>query len=339
LDGFLLEQYKNWIIKFFNTNGKKYNIIISFSGNDRKDEAERWKKPINNIKSGVIKNIVDLHVVRTKKNNRVSICEFIASTSGGINDKKKFEDFLTGQDRNLIIYDNHGDMAGYLKNNIGFIFQHYMGVDKGVNLFNLLSHPVNDEHLLQYLILKLLETALTNILIIDERVAEYWAEKIEKTPGEEQEYENLSLRQKIYVPFYIRFNQKEPVFISKKLEKIFNEEAFKDSQKKIFGIKFSEKGWELEQDKNSNKINFHISVIHQGVIDECIQPNSKNNNWFKNAYNTPSHIVITSGRGKFIKFVPDDLPFIEFSVLKSNLIDDFSKVHLVESLGIEKGGK
>jgi len=42
--------------------------------------------------------------------------------------------------------------------------------------------------------------------------------------------------------------------------------------------------------------------------------------------------VITSGRGKTLRYVPHTMPFIEFSNLRDNTLAEVSKYHLVRSL-------
>jgi len=334
----ILDIYKQWIRKFFKITQNNIHMIISFSGEDRREIAERWK----NCSFDFIKDLVQIHILLTTKENILNMTK-----STCFNNKKKLEDFLekNGKNAQFILYDNHIDMYPILKKyslEKKIIYHHPTGDSvRALKLFNLLSNPVNDDFLIQYLILNLLETALTKILIIDERIAEYYANLIKKGEGNGrvkgiEEYKELSQKRNIFVPFYLKINNKK-IFVSKEIEKIYKKLKEKNKTQ-IYGLEISERNSILILGENTKNIKFHIGVLHQGIIDECIHPNIKNDKWFEVFVKRCYHVVITSGRGKFIKYVPSDLPFVEFSILKNNLIDDFSGVDLLKALTTSKGG-
>ena len=77
-------------------------------------------------------------------------------------------------------------------------------------------------------------------------------------------------------------------------------------------------------------------MIHQGVIDRLVDKSnlSKDKEWpgLKWLYSLVPVVVITSGRGKTLRNVPQTMPFLEFSIVRENTYPEISKYHLARAL-------
>ena len=209
---FLLKLYMHWLKgwkpEFFN-NGMKPNLFISFGeGEKRRPEIQRWK----GLEFNNISDLVDINLVLTKQGlNETKIIDIVSSTNNIR--KEDLKELIECSKNKIMLYDNHNDMYGYIKSifeeryseenekvmkglSNRVVFQHYMGVKKGLKIFNLLSHPQKDNFICQYLILNLLDTALTKILVIDERVGECFINSKDKIDVEK--YKRQTQRLGIY---------------------------------------------------------------------------------------------------------------------------------------------
>jgi len=322
-----LEKYYTWIKEsLLKEKNIKYNLIISFA---REKEASRW----NTIKIPKFDNL-GIHIVwTTKEHDNFCFKNLINSCVYNNN-----EEFLNDVKSNklIIIYDNHENFTGFIKSpkiNKNPLFSHKLGSGHE-KIFGLLDNPPTDPFLLKYLLLNLWETAITKIMIIDERIAEsYLTVKLKKEIIDVDKVKDDEQYLKITPIFYIEINNQK-YFVSKKVQSAFKKTP-KEKSNQLAGLKLIEKNWEIINGINKK---YEICVIHQGVVDECIVPNIKNENWFNGYENIFNHFVVTSGRGKFIKHLPKDLAFIEFSVLKETLLNDRSKLHLFKALSMTKGG-
>lgn len=326
-----LKQYYIWIKKLLlEKEDAEYNLVISF---ERENEAERWQE-CQDTKLKEFDNL-NVHIVCTEKpNNHFLFKELINSSK--YKNKQEFLSAISNRKlSNFIVYDNHRNFKGLLEKQYKQepLFCHEMG--RGYEkIFGLLDYPPKDPFLLKYLLLNLWETAITKILIIDERIAEsYIEESVNKISTKKVKKDEQFL--KISTIFYIEINGNK-YFVSEKVKSAYN-----NSKSELTGLKLEDRNWRIVKGEGNyeNDKKYEICIMHQGVVDECIVPNIKNNNWFYGYKNICKHFVVTSGRGKFIKHIPEDLAFIEFSVLKENFLDDQSKLHLLKALSMTKGGK
>ncbi|MCX5799933.1 MAG: radical SAM protein [Candidatus Eisenbacteria bacterium] len=337
--GFILSSYKDWFKTWragrqerSDLPERKYHIVISFDGSARESIANRWQGMTQ------LEDLVHLDVVLTDDESKLLKKLAYCSAGGQVNSIA--EHVCRGNDETLVVYDNHEVLSSVFKNE-GFSMEHLAihhsltgDSEKALKLFALLSSPPKDPFLKDYLILSLLETALAKVLVIDERVAESFIDA-GKIDNDRMEHFRKNLG--IYIPLSIDFDGSGgPLFVSKPVENAVRDSALQEYQ----SASLRRRGWavlnSLTQEEKARE--FDIIVIHQGIVDEWIAPRASEPKWYLGGYETGRHVVVTSGRGPFIKHVQKEWPFLDFSVIKANLIDDISKYHLVKALTTAKGG-
>ncbi len=321
---FIIDIYKKWLDKKKTDNNlKQCNLLLSFHRVKSAGEFERWKE-IKKIKlSGDFPDIyLSLTSIDNKGNVKVDkIYNKLGQELKSLTENKKW-----------MLYDNHGNMKKVLKNE-DIIFSQPTGSSmNALRIFNTLAHPPKEEFLLKFLLLGLLEAGIAKILIVDERVTEhilYGSGKgLTKDDGKWKKYVNAGC----FPVSFIKIGRKE-----KGLSNLIDN--YKNEITKRITLDLSS-GKVVTKDKNIPK-KFDLIIIHQGVIDEKIKPDLKKEDqqgWVEKLYKLTPRVIITSGRGKMLRNVPDDIPFIEYSFLKDTLVRDFSKYHLCRSLlGITGG--
>jgi len=235
-----------------------------------------------------------------------------------------------------ILYDRHSDFKATVNtvNHGGAnIILHPIGqMEQAQRLGDTLSTPPADDNSFKMFILSLIESALTSVVIVDERVLESLLERNGKLRKDGRySVKSFHERLKILVPFTVESATKAGEAIGVQVS-----EKVKVTDSKLL---VSSSVWELGEIKHAD-----IIVFHQGTIDLMAKKKSSAE-WFDGCFGLAPFFVVTSGRGKYIRHLPEkygknknELPFIQVSAIKESLIDDISKYHLVRALSSTKGG-
>ncbi len=171
------------------------------------------------------------------------------------------------------------------------------GYSTNTKLFEKLP---DDPLILNHFILELIESALTNVVIVDERISD-WAKRdyaLQKTNND------ILKKMRVFIP-------------DLKCEDV----KFDDLEKKIN---------ETIQDKEK----YEFFVIHQGVLDKLRKENNNDTKLMSVVKDKFKWLVIDSGRGvpeNLDKYKVYNVRFVEISALQM-LLDNFDKHGLVQTL-------
>ena len=241
-----------------------------------------------------------------------------------------------------IVYDNHGaatcSLAKECRSKLACY--HEIGSDN-LRAFHAIESPPPPGFGFNFFVLGLVEAALTDVVILDERVAEAFYDERRGFRGdklvEARCYPLFSVRvnnSQVYVSDLIKDRVKGRVENSCDDAKIIKnkEGLYIDNGQSKIKILYSSKPIELQ------KCDFVI--IHQGVIDRLHDLGKWRQNYIQFLYNLTPSVVVTSGRGKTLRHVPSTMPFIEFSTISESTYGGggLSKYHLVRALMSTRGG-
>jgi radical SAM superfamily enzyme YgiQ (UPF0313 family)/methylase of polypeptide subunit release factors len=332
---FITSVYKQWIYNWHESKlkkGDKTNIGIVLYFKREKDYAgiERWQKLREDFDKFDISNIF-LSLLYGEEGNNGNVTQLKYA------EKSDFE-IDKWQEKNidiLIGFDDH--------NNIGEIaewgFYQVIGRDKNMGMknhtiFDLLNN-VTYGFSGVYFLLTLIETSLTDIAIVDERVANWAFENI----GGKYQFKKGSattkniLRAGIYISESIWENGERHLLMGKKEGfRLFNEDKNEPE-----GISEQFFRFFTMENATSSKIKtlegIDIFAIHQGFLEKVFEKNrGARDEWLKNIHGNISKITIISGRGYKEREVPLGLSFRETSLVTNYVTTDLSKINLAKGL-------
>ncbi len=210
-----------------------------------------------------------------------------------------------------IIYDHHGNNSPSIDLSSTSYYEAFnSNSPTGILLLNINSLNTYKK---ERLFLELIESALTNILIIDERIQQGLYESSARLNSKDipisfEELEQLN----IHVPTHNDFNM------------------FSES----FGVKEKPAFVKWVQEKELQNAADFI-VIHQGIIERMVGTSRELIQSFiselKSIINSHAEIVITSGRGKPHE-LPKNILFLNYSNIALNILEQRSKYHLCQIL-------
>lgn len=303
---FVLRLYREWIEQKW---GKKISDIQVLLG--LHNEYDAWKS----VSGG------NLHIFQTN--------ETPAILQGDTAWLKK----VASSKCQHIVYDRHGEVTKWIKlANKSVIPENFIchaigQKNSAQKLGDTFATPPPDPFVRELFILMLIESALTRVLIVDERVVEGLVHSVdgeimERPANDIISRGNFEKELKISVPFKLAINEKE-LLVSDVVKNISNPTCLRLPS------------WQYGETATSE---FDVIVFHQGTIDKLAS--LFDSEWFAEAFNAAPYFVVTSGRGKYIRHLDGyaDLPFVQISAIKENLIDSVSKYHFVRSLASAKGG-
>lgn len=277
--------------------------------------------------------------------------------------------------KSALVFDNHGNCfpdAKKVEDEKDFrratrFYQKLTG-SLTPDLFRMLSRPPRDEFTFSFFIHSLVEACLTNVMVVDERVAWNLIEGGEGGLNASLRFpEDLAAHQKAGVFPIFRFRQKEAGekygFYNGKHRELTTEAVGNLDCLNEEGVRFPSSGSgqtpaELKilaskADKQfepvpSNDKSFPCDVllIHEGAMD--ILTSEQGFEWNREndkdkLYAIAPAVVRTSGRGRKSNKLGEELPFIEFGEVSSALLTARNKYSLVRGLlgsaGAEKSKK
>ncbi|MCG3155112.1 MAG: hypothetical protein DKINENOH_01714 [bacterium] len=341
---FAIQIYELWVKKFKQSiNGTKWQLLIAFDRGDDHSAFTRWRDGLKGFHS----NVVDIHIIGPRSNhNGINL---IASTSFGSANELKTH--VEKNPNSWFCFDNHRKGIGELNFDASKLhFYHDFGVNT-IKLYQALESPPPPGFGFEFFVLGLLESALTSVLVIDERVAEAtFDEKEGFAKGLLGDFREAEL----YPTFSVWTKGEETqerTFVSDAILRhndsvkqnglvpIDEQEGvdFKSDQPIVKIQRFSDIG---EAPGVDEKTQFDCIIIHQGVIDRLDNLKRWNEEtYLAQLYELSPSVVITSGRGHTLRHVPTTMPFIEFSIVRENTYAGLSKYHLVRALMSVSGKK
>jgi hypothetical protein len=192
---------------------------------------------------------------------------------------------------NYVIFDRHGEgMEGPFGSEQNPYYQIYGG---GSSFHTFMKDVPDDDYMKNFVLLELLEAALTKVVIIDERISSN-AEEVTNGYIKNQIFKKMGI--------YIIPQVKENITIN-----------------------------ELQKRMETERIpieSVSFLVLHQGIIDKS---ENSQEQWEKYITRLPfAFKIIDSGRGKPANLI-EGVRFVQLSAV-SRMLDDFDKFSLVQTL-------
>lgn len=309
-DFFKIDIYKHWIKKFSPNKNFPLSIYVSLDASENSglrlsEEYEEWKEILKDQELEKKK-----HILKTEE--EIETLPFIFRSKG-----------MNGEDRNLNNGDRFSlnkikDVVRQERDHTDIVYERhcipspahkkiYMESLSGSQVYiNILEMLKENSYFSLKLQLQLVENALLKILIIDERLADYFYKK-----GSELRDRFLAAR--LYPLYEFIYENKAKPIIS------YDKKNCKHWRGKVPCIDFSK----LKKDE------YLVLIIHQTILDEFFENDVKQMEKFiKNIKDKIRLVVVTSGRGN-----PDKLPknakFLPFSNLDSFLMKDNHEKYLL----------
>ncbi|MEO0021679.1 MAG: hypothetical protein ABIK48_05835 [candidate division WOR-3 bacterium] len=292
-DKFLLQAYDLHLKDLI--KDKKYHMVIYFEDVDR---SKKWTQNINNI------------------NYQIKI-EF-PKTVVGINEilNNKYLKILLLRHHNIL-----GQLQSMDRTKLQLYF--YQFASYSDPFFNFLFH-IDPERLGGLIIRQFVESALMNVLVIDERIAQ------EAVKLKAVEDKNVNLVEKLYwMGIYIARSVKKGDDGNETIWLIDNAES--DSNRMVdvemrYFQHVNNSRFELEKD-----VPVHILLIHASKLKEIAAMLGKNLEETVRMFKTRiPYVIVHSGRGKTTGDIPDNAPFLDFNIVQQYLTTEPSKFFLVQ---------
>jgi len=275
--------------------------------------------------------------------------------------------------KRALVFDNHGNCFQAAQIGVDSLrtstrFYQKLSGSVSPDLFRLLSSPPKDEFSFRFFVYSLVESCLTNVLVVDERLAmslleSNGNEKINDSFGSDLlEHQNAG----IYPVFRFRHetdppNDQKIGFYTQRhrerLDAIIAKQISESDHKEIMeqeGVIFAAneksdiKGeYKLLTPDSQNKLMLSncreadVILIHEGAMDilvaegvdwKGIENRKQLLKQLKALYQLAPLIIRTSGRGRKSKLLGEHLPFIEFTQVSSALLTARNKFSLVRAL-------
>ncbi|WKZ15482.1 MAG: hypothetical protein QY317_16430 [Candidatus Jettenia caeni] len=334
---FIIRAYKEWVWSFGKIKDT-INIVVYLDRQQEHKCFDRWR----NLNDGTLK--------------KFQLKDFIKlSIYGNEEGVIVGERFDSSKPEKIILFDNHGKLGfeevtvddekrSKLKQELKNVCLHYHSIGNDSRsdfnnrfIFDTLTNisPVFSGI---FVLLLLIESAVTKVLVVDERVVKSLVGGINQTRGKKEKYIQPNKRLNslqvsgCFVPFFLRWPDKSKCLIRE----------YGDEIQRIDGDTYREEGlWfnnnlEIKVLKDEYiqllpQVDF--VVIHRGIFETFLK--KTNINTFTNlCKNISSRIVITSGRGNTNNKNNDmnKLPFLEYSVVQRFIIQEFSKYQICRIL-------
>jgi hypothetical protein len=256
-----------------------------------------------------------------------------------------------------LVFDNHGRIG--MRDDDDFYQTVGRGRRAGVNnaaIFDQLSHippwPVSG-----FFLLKLVESSLQNVLIIDDRVAGHLtsivAESSEAKWNDENKRHEAFFRARISVSFSFHYHdangsRRSWLIPERGIKKLAREPDDVDAQEgvhvrdgkadeiRIAGRKKLKDNdyWSFRLVKCSEPKYFDVIVVHLGWLETqpALREEISKRKFLRSLEKFAPRVVLTSGRGQTGDPLLRQYPFVSFSTLESCLLRELSKYHLVNAL-------
>jgi hypothetical protein len=279
--------------------------------------------------------------------------------------------------KNALLFDNHGNCFPEAyefekATSLAMSTRFYQKLSGAVSpeLFRMLSRPPKEKFMFRFFIYSLLEASLTDVGVVDERLAWSLVEGAGSDHANDRFAEDLLEHQKAGIFPVFRFrhyedNQDEDVGHYTLMHKERLEKSVKlgrdnqvDQERNVLsgeGITFAKNGQSGSEinlitpcAKSSDgelfeflEFNPDVILIHEGAmdiltaqrvkwVDQSDKPNHKKQ--LQALYDLAPMIIRTSGRGRKSSWLGEHLPFIEFGQVSSGLLTARNKFSLVRGL-------
>lgn len=379
----ILKVYEQWIEAWKGRpeRGGKWHLLIGFERDARQVE-ERWREPLQScvwaksLLDVTIGSLPDGEDTETaaqsskapNKGTNKDICVFAREGSGTMALK---DDVVRGLNlKACLVFNNHGEVFPDLRNptiSSGQLRFYHKFSGGEMTLYQLLETPPTEDFAFGFYLLSLLEACLTNVVTLDERIAD--AALVGGKPAVENNsplgllrssgirplfsFDRAPSDPKVDTPTawmslvnrrFITPNLKE--WMAKKLR---SKHGKNDAREQIRweGIRFDSETavlplQEFSVDTTQNIADGGVDVprhqlvdaivIHEGITDTFFKDGLWHEGDHLRLYSLLPIVVRTSGRGRESRHLGQTLPFIELNVLSDSCYGSLNKIKLAKAL-------
>jgi hypothetical protein len=364
----VIQAYEWWITLFKGEEAKaagagKWNLVIGFQREG--GQLSGWQGKLTSLVFGV----VDVAVCWVKPVDARSPqggtctppekCAGLVTATAGLRTGDSLNPGpITASPKACVYFDNHGNTLGNKCLGLETMANKqdelavYHGFGAGnLSLFHLLERPPADPFALRYLVLGLLEAALTNVFILDERVAEATV----RDPDGRPDFPNGLLtdlnRSRVFPLYTVRCRPdrgKAPYCLSPAVrnesshgENFQNEGAyFADADGAGIRATLSARKADIDQNvTDASSVEADVLVVHEGVVDRLDKDGIWRTGFAGALYGAVPAVVRTSGRGSEPRGLPGSMSFLEFSEVSWATYQSMNKYLLAKPLLGSVGGK
>nr|VFJ43696.1 MAG: hypothetical protein BECKDK2373B_GA0170837_100627 [Candidatus Kentron sp. DK] len=357
----LLMLYHHWLIAFKGVpHDNTWKLVIGFERSQEQVE-KRWKAPLDVFDTGehrklTTRGVTDQESIDVHAAVEVHVCgryediPWSAFSSKGANSfttepiDRQFEGYFPKR-QGYVVFDNHGQAVSGLKKraiHFGVRCIHEFSGKENLSLFQSLESPPQEPFSFAWFLYSLLESALLDVAIIDERVAGAAA-----GPG----ILRALNRAGIFPVFNLRDNgNRTPLdpSLEAKLGDSITDGSKEQLQKE--GVTLSPPAIDLacqkqndvektvhppskNADKSSPIHPLDAVIIHEGVVDVVLRkPVWKKEGLEQNLFALAPRVIRTSGRGSQPRHLLPRLPFMEFSELSETTYRALNKLILSKAV-------
>ena len=357
----LLMLYHHWLIAFKGVpHDNTWKLVIGFE-RSQDQVGKRWEEPLTLFDVGAqrklaAKTITDQEPIDVHAAVEVHVCgryediPWPAFSSKGANPfttepiDRQVEDYFPKR-QGYVVFDNHGQAVSGLKKraiHFGVRCIHEFSGKGNLSLFQSLESPPQEPFSFAWFLYSLLESALIDVAIIDERVAGAAA-----GPG----ILRALNRAGIFPAFNLRDNgNRTPLdpSLEAKLSDSITDGSKEQLQKE--GVTLlppaidlaCQKQNDVEKtvhppNKNADKSNpihpLDAVIIHEGVVDVVLGKSVwKKEGLERNLFALAPRVIRTSGRGSQPRHLSPRLPFMEFSELSETTYRALNKLILSKAV-------
>ncbi len=352
---FIIECYDAWLREW--KSGESWDLWIGFERNAEQVDST-WKYILDEFKKNPVnkeeylgsdrKPLINIFV---KSHEGSDVWASNDTQKKAVFGKKDAEEEYWKRELNeeidkkrALVFDNHGECfhdASNAERSLDFrkstrFYQKFGG--NTPDLFRTLFNPPSRSLGFAFFIYSLVESCLTNVGIVDERIA---TDVLDSDIGFAKA---LSDHQKtgVFPIFRIRQNENNNTYLSENHKIALEIEC--PTQAKKEGVLLDNESCNLlisqeygTFDVSSTDINLDVLVVHEGALDLLFSgensPTTEEKKKFSEALLkiVPS-IIRTSGRGRHTRHFDEMLPFIEFNEVSSALLTSRNKYSLVRGL-------
>nr|VFK24672.1 MAG: hypothetical protein BECKMB1821G_GA0114241_100937 [Candidatus Kentron sp. MB] len=371
----LLMLYHRWLIAFKGvpaSEDKAWKLVIGFE-RSREQIASRWETPLESFDAQVQRSLfekdrmdapvaLEVHLQgRTQTEGRwEEWANPLSSKNAGEFTPGSLEksDIVFSEGQSYVVFDNHGKaIPGVSERALdsGIRCIHEFSGANNIALFQSLESPPQEPFSFAWFIYSVLESALVNVAIIDERVAGAAADsKVLKNLNRAGVFPVFSLRERDggdvadgndmsdgSARFWLNDPSLEsklcagPAPIQEKRRKELETEGVELSVPSV-ALACQSTGAQRkvcspteEVDANNLVHTLDAVIIHEGVVDVVLgNPFWEKEGAENNLFALAPRIIRTSGRGSQPRHISPSLPFMEFSELSENTYLALNKLKL-----------
>ncbi len=352
-EAWILRLYDEWVraSKPPPPSSPQWNLCISLERGPNEHEDGLWDEPLRKFRE-TGPSVADIRLLTGDEDERIDVIDALLRERRAAKSEQD-SPAAARESSSYLVFENHGKLLEDT-NYLGYEEWPRFHQEFGSNtprLFQTLSNPPQDEFSFAFFVYQLVESCLTNVVVVDERVA------LAATNPRHGLYSNLSRefqRAGIFTTYSMTPNGLDPWYLAAELADLAKREGanrvsdmdglrFAPSERRELPASGKPVGLTVHVPSTSDSespltpIDFGASadviVLHEGVSEMLNRQQMK---WgiecSDQLFALAPMVVRTSGRGASRRDLASELPFVEFSSVSGNTFQGLSKYHLCKAI-------